>query len=77
MSTACAHPKGVLLYGPGQRQDPDRQAVARCLWRSAPQRRPGARGPRGCFLNIKGPELLERVRGGADARIPLDLRQRP
>ena len=66
-------PKGILLYGPPRlRQDADRQGGWRTRW---PRRSPSSTGRRGgaesYFLNIKGPELLNKYVGETERHIRL------
>ena len=71
-STSCKAPKGILLYGPpGLRQDADRQGGRQLAGQEG--RRGDAARARGAayFLNIKGPELLNKYVGETERQIRL------
>ena len=64
-----APPKGILLYGPpGNGKTLIAKAVAHSLAQRAAASNPGA-GTRGYFLNIKGPELLDKFVGETERQI--------
>ena len=65
-------PKGILLYGPpGLRQDAHRQGGRELARASASPRRPATTTARSYFLNIKGPELLNKYVGETERQIRL------
>ena len=72
-STTCTPPKGILLYGPpGCGKTLIAKAVANSL--AAPhRRRPATAKPRVYFLNIKGPELLNKYVGETERQIRAGL----
>lgn len=62
-------PKGILLYGPpGCGKTLIAKAVATSLARKAAERRPDGQA-RGYFLNIKGPQLLDKYVGETERQI--------
>lgn len=64
-----APPKGILLYGPpGNGKTMIAKAVAHALAERAASLNPGA-NTRGYFLNIKGPELLDKFVGETERQI--------
>ncbi len=64
-------PKGILLYGPpGMRQDAHREG-GRQLAREEGRRATGNANARSYFLNIKGPELLNKYVGETERQIRL------
>ena len=65
-------PKGILLYGPpGLRQDAHRQGGRELARASGSPRRPATTKTRSYFLNIKGPELLNKYVGETERQIRL------
>ena len=65
-------PKGILLYGPpGLRQDAHRQGGGQLAWPRRWPRSPATSQARSYFLNIKGPELLNKYVGETERQIRL------
>ncbi|MEI2641395.1 MAG: proteasome ATPase [Candidatus Nanopelagicales bacterium] len=70
-STSCGPPKGILLYGPpGCGKTLIAKAVANSLARKVADRE-GIEQGRSFFLNIKGPELLNKYVGETERHIRL------
>ena len=65
-------PKGILLYGPpGLRQDAHRQGGRQLAGQEGRRGHRRQRRPRSYFLNIKGPELLNKYVGETERQIRL------
>ena len=65
-------PKGILLYGPpGLRQDAHRQGRRELAREARRPRRRATSATRSYFLNIKGPELLNKYVGETERQIRL------
>ena len=70
-STSCQPPKGILLYGPpGCGKTLIAKAVANSLAKKVAEKTGNAEG-RSYFLNIKGPELLNKYVGETERQIRL------
>ncbi len=69
------YPKGILLYGP---PGCGKTLIAKAVANSIASKMPSAEGkgePRSYFLNVKGPELLNKYVGETERQIRLAFRQ--